>query len=244
MSETFWTADPHFDHANIVRHANRPYLREGDLLPNGQWASDSIKYARCEEMDIDMATVWNKTVGKDDTVIIVGDFCWRNHRKWINELNGKKIMIIGSHDKMPHDCLELFKPSWTPEQMKPDATPEEEWLAQQEERMSMIETIKTLVQFREVHWLLNREICKQFMCMCHWPMRTWQGKYRNSYCITGHCHNRLRESRPREIGGGLLLDVGWDVFKHPVHFEEIRTEMKIKLDMMKGKPYMENEDIN
>ena len=245
MSEIFAVADTHFDHANCIIHDNRPYIRDGDLDSRKKWVSEAIKQARCDEMNADMAKTWNDTISKDDTVIIVGDFAWHNHRKWINELNGKKIMIIGSHDKMPHDALELFVPDWeNPLEMKPAETPEDVWLAEEEERLSWINTIKTLHQFREVHWLLNREVNKQYICFCHWPMRTWQGKPHGSWAISGHCHGRLKESLPNESGGGLLLDVGWAVWKRPVHFEEIRSEMKRKLYMLKGKYYSESEIIN
>lgn len=49
---------------------------------------------------------WNKTVGKDDTVVIVGDVSWgidfeQSYQDFYfidKELNGKKIILKGNHD--------------------------------------------------------------------------------------------------------------------------------------------------
>ena len=48
---------------------------------------------------------WNKTVKNDDTVIIAGDFSWAMYLeesledfKFLNELNGTKIILKGNHD--------------------------------------------------------------------------------------------------------------------------------------------------
>ena len=48
---------------------------------------------------------WNKVVKEDDTVIIAGDLCWAVYLeealedfKYLNELNGTKIILKGNHD--------------------------------------------------------------------------------------------------------------------------------------------------
>ncbi len=48
---------------------------------------------------------WNRLVEEDDTVIIPGDVSWAltledalNDLKWIDELNGRKIIMKGNHD--------------------------------------------------------------------------------------------------------------------------------------------------
>jgi calcineurin-like phosphoesterase family protein len=213
MENTWFVADPHWDHPNIIIHCNRPYLKAGDLNDQHRWVSEEIKQARTDEMNADMLNTWNSFVGKKDTTIIVGDYAWKNHRKWINETNGKKIFLIGSHDKMPMDCLDLFKPDWMCDDM---AQPE---------------VVKTLCQFREVHTSLIRKICGQDMHLYHWPCSSWQGKPRNSWFVHGHVHGRRKVSLPGEIGGGLTLDVGWDVFKRPINFDELKAEMMKKFDL-------------
>ena len=86
----YWVADTHFMHRNIMRHNNRPF-------------------STIEEHDETLINNWNSIVPrKDSLVIIVGDFAWKNHNKFTSRLHGKKILIIGSHDKMPQDCLKNF----------------------------------------------------------------------------------------------------------------------------------------
>lgn len=45
---------------------------------------------------------WNKVVKKQDTVIDLGDVIFnnaKNLKSYMNELNGKKILVRGNHDK-------------------------------------------------------------------------------------------------------------------------------------------------
>lgn len=213
MSETWFTADCHLDHDSTRKHCGRPY-------------------ATVEEMDEAIAKTWNGTVGQKDTVYVVGDFAFKNHRKWINALNGKKILIVGNHDKMPQDDLDLFRTDWTCDEV------------------TLRDVLKTRVQFREVHQKLVRKICGQMMTLNHDPQRSWASSVHGAWMIHGHCHGRMRCSQPNNASGGLILDVGWDVFKRLLRFEEVAKEMKIKFDMMPqnfrehvlyGKPLGRNE---
>lgn len=195
MSDTFFGSDFHLDHESIRRHCNRPFNT-------------------LDEMNNHIVSVWNETVNSKDTVYIIGDFAWKNHRKWINELNGKKILIVGNHDKMPQDALDLFKPDWICEDM------------------TAREAIKTMVQFREVHQQLDRVICGQRMTLNHYPMRSWSSSVHGAWGIHGHVHGRLRESLPGNVGYGMVMDVGWDVWKKPLSFDVLKVEMNRKLSMM------------
>jgi calcineurin-like phosphoesterase family protein len=85
----FFTADNHFGHSGILKHCQRPFF--------------SI-----EEHDEKQIKNWNNIIGRRDLIYILGDFAWKNHNKYIGRLNGKKILIIGSHDKMSQDCYKNF----------------------------------------------------------------------------------------------------------------------------------------
>jgi calcineurin-like phosphoesterase family protein len=92
MSELFLTSDPHFGHANIIKYCNRPF-------------SDVY------EMNDVLVKKWNQRVKNEDTIIINGDFCFRNSSEvrgegmrkksdeYIDLLNGQKIFIKCNHDK-------------------------------------------------------------------------------------------------------------------------------------------------
>jgi calcineurin-like phosphoesterase family protein len=80
---TFFTADHHFGHANIIKHCERAY-------------------ASVEEMDADMIVRWNAVVTPRDRVIHVGDFSFkcdpRRLRSIFAKLHGQKFLVIGNHD--------------------------------------------------------------------------------------------------------------------------------------------------
>lgn len=83
------TSDLHLGHWNVVKYCKRPF--------------HSI-----DEHDRAIISNWNNIVNKDDTVIICGDFAFKNHNHYITALKGKKILILGNHDKMSQDCLKNF----------------------------------------------------------------------------------------------------------------------------------------
>lgn len=92
----FFTADNHFDHGckgfrtGILKHTQRPW--------------DTV-----EEMNEALVASWNAKVPKKGSLVyIVGDFAWKNHNHWIYRVNGKKILILGSHDHMSQDVLKNF----------------------------------------------------------------------------------------------------------------------------------------
>jgi len=80
--KTFYIADTHFGHKNIIKYCNRPF-------------EDALT------MDATMIENWNKVVTPEDTVIHIGDFalCNFERAKGILEmLNGYKILVNGNHD--------------------------------------------------------------------------------------------------------------------------------------------------
>lgn len=85
LKMNFWfTADPHFDHENIIRLSKRPF-DSGNLM---------------NEALID---AYNTHVQPNDTFYILGDFCWGNMDRvvyWRNQIKCKNIIyFIGNHDK-------------------------------------------------------------------------------------------------------------------------------------------------
>jgi len=92
----WFTADLHLGHGKnkngfggIICHASRPF-------------------GSVEEMDETLISNWNADVKTGDHVWVLGDLAWRDHRKYLSRLNGKKYLVLGSHDKMSQDTLRLF----------------------------------------------------------------------------------------------------------------------------------------
>lgn len=80
--KTFFTADTHFGHNNIIKFCNRPF--------------NSV-----EEMNEILIDNWNSTVGKDDEIYHLGDFGWKDNKlnlEILRQLNGIKYLIQGNHD--------------------------------------------------------------------------------------------------------------------------------------------------
>lgn len=80
LKKTWFIADTHFNHINVIRYNNRPFK---DV----------------DEMNRVLIKNWNDLVGQNDTIYILGDFAFNDHEYLLKKLNGKKILIKGSHDK-------------------------------------------------------------------------------------------------------------------------------------------------
>ena len=76
-------SDSHFNHVNIIKYAERPFKT-------------------VEEMNEVMIERWNKKVGKNDTVLHLGDFALGKKKELMavkDRLNGHIVLINGSHDR-------------------------------------------------------------------------------------------------------------------------------------------------
>jgi calcineurin-like phosphoesterase family protein len=90
--QTWFTADTHFGHANIVRSSARPFT--------------SI-----EEHDEALVDNWNASVSPGDDVFHLGDFAFRNKTsaaayRW--RLHGNIHLIEGNHDAAAHHIRDSF----------------------------------------------------------------------------------------------------------------------------------------
>lgn len=80
---TWFTADLHFGHGNIIDYCERPF-------------------ADVDGMNRALVYNWNETVGDDDTVWVVGDFAMGTIAETLPiaaELAGHKILLAGNHDR-------------------------------------------------------------------------------------------------------------------------------------------------
>ena len=80
---TWFTADLHFGHVNIIRYCHRPF-------------------ADVEEMDTALVARWNEVVDAGDTVWILGDVAMGPIERSlanVGRLAGTKILVAGNHDR-------------------------------------------------------------------------------------------------------------------------------------------------
>lgn len=80
----FFTSDTHFGHERILTLANRPF-------------------ADVEEMNAEIIRRWNNTVNPEDTVYHLGDVALGKIAEslpLVGQLNGRKILVVGNHDRL------------------------------------------------------------------------------------------------------------------------------------------------
>jgi len=86
----YFTADLHFYHKNIIKHASRPFQN-------------------VEAMNKKIMDNWNDTISFDDDIYILGDVTLKGSQSFdetIFQLKGKKYLIYGNHDKFMEESLE------------------------------------------------------------------------------------------------------------------------------------------
>lgn len=80
---TFFTADWHLGHKNIIGYSGRPFTS-------------------VEQMDRTLAQNWIDIVGPEDTVFFLGDTHlgpWQPAAEILRSLPGRKILLPGNHDE-------------------------------------------------------------------------------------------------------------------------------------------------
>jgi len=92
---TIWfISDTHFWHKNIIRFCNRPF-------------------ENVIEMNETIIDNWNCRVKNSDIIYILGDFALKASvsrvSTLLNILQGKKIFILGDHDKQIWKCKDQFE---------------------------------------------------------------------------------------------------------------------------------------
>ncbi len=88
---TFFTADPHFFHANIIGYCRRPF-------------------GTISGMNEHIIERWNAKVTNKDTVYVLGDFSWNVTRDRMKTLVGSlhgKIILVPSLDHDKHILKKL-----------------------------------------------------------------------------------------------------------------------------------------
>src|SRR5688572_16332601 len=94
--QTWFTADTHFGHANIISYCDRPF-------------------ADVTSMRTELVRRWNERVAAEDRVLVLGDFALGRIEETLtvlSELNGTKDLIVGNHDR-PFDTDPRKRAEWT-----------------------------------------------------------------------------------------------------------------------------------
>ncbi|KAL0210343.1 hypothetical protein RCL1_004779 [Eukaryota sp. TZLM3-RCL] len=101
---TFIISDTHFSHSNILSWS--PKRLDNSHIPNASELSES---QLGDLHDSTLATAWNSTVTNQHRVLCLGDFAWKTCERWCKELQGKKAIILGNHDKSKSFFMRRFE---------------------------------------------------------------------------------------------------------------------------------------
>jgi calcineurin-like phosphoesterase family protein len=162
MGQIWFISDLHLGHERILKFQDRGY-------------SDINKH---DEMII---KYWNETVGKKDTIYILGDLCLKtteDTRKVLERLNGNKILIEGNHDSSSVRNSNYF---------------------------GSVKKIYNITFKKSTYNYLDNNFK---LCMCHYPILSWEGRDGGVCMIHGHCHGKIDSFN--NSSKELRVDVGYD----------------------------------
>jgi calcineurin-like phosphoesterase family protein len=116
MTKRWFTSDLHIEHTLVSRERGfvLPGVQDYDARTNS-FVNAADTGAHAEKV----AENWDRVVGKDDTVYVLGDIAM-NPRKgafeWLRARPGRKVLICGNHDEVAgfHSkaLTERLKPDW------------------------------------------------------------------------------------------------------------------------------------
>ena len=104
MPKTWFTADTHFGHGNIIKHCQRPFLSDAEEnlaleSASGNWKVSAETVRRHDQHLIDTI---NSLVQPNDTLWIIGDFCWgdlENAERYRQSIRCRDVGLVwGNHD--------------------------------------------------------------------------------------------------------------------------------------------------
>lgn len=171
---SFFTADLHLSHSNIIAFSNRPF---GTAEERAHWNDELVPVSKerkaelTEEMDESIVATINKTVNPKDTLYILGDVSFARAERTaqlIKRIKCRKILIKGNHDPRSKEFDALFD--------------EVHHLLEQD----------FLVDGKKVR-----------IVMCHYALRVWNKSHHGSLHLYGHSHGTLPDNGTRSMDVGI-----------------------------------------
>ena len=104
MHQTWFTADTHFGHANIVKYSQRPFLSDDEWIklkadPRGPW---KVSRETIDLHDEQLILAINDLVQPDDELWFLGDFCWGKEKaasEYLDRIHCRNCHLVwGNHD--------------------------------------------------------------------------------------------------------------------------------------------------
>lgn len=160
-----------------------------------------------DEMDQGLINNWNSVVKENDLVFILGDFCFRKKLYWIevlSKLKGLKYLILGNHDdpkNIPYQCFVDVKD------------------------MLYLNIYKQTVTSTESEYDMY-----DHLFLCHYPILSFPGMFRDTYQLYGHVHTRENNTgSDKDLLQYLIksYDVGVDNNNYtPISYRDVMEKLQ------------------
>lgn len=172
-------------------------------------------YSNIDEHDTNIINEINNVVGQNDYLFHLGDFCLNTDLDKFNSLldriNCQNIYKIwGNHSNCHKKKVYRVEVDKILPNSKAQIYP---------------------IRYRNIVYLGTSKcisIGPQLIIMNHFPLLVFDQSKNGAWHLHGHCHGNLGRSLP-DAQDGKVLDVGWDVFRKPVSFEEVSRIMDKKV---------------
>lgn len=157
----------------------------------------------------------NQHVRESDMLFMTGDLCLNSSKEdvdqYLDSIVCKNILCLWGNHNNPHE-KSIYNP--TKQRIVNDFRVKEAYP----------------IKYKNMTYLghyFETSVNGQFIVLFHYPLISWNHSGKGSWAIVGHEHGGLTESRPDHTNG-KLLDVGWDLYKKPLSFNEVKEIMDKK----------------
>lgn len=237
LARSYWTADTHISHPNIIEHCKRPVkdIEEMNEWIVREWNAVVPEFVGARQRTRPIVFHLGDVIfGREGT-----NWTRASAEEWLGRLHGEIILVLGNHDRQ----TEIWK-----------------WSTRFKEVFNQLE-----LKFRDPEVSAHDGLDathKHRMFMDHYRQATWNGVGRGTWHLYGHSHGgnmvwptlaeieQLRTEVYNAMSGNYrpehdaqsaaslaildraekahrmrALDVGWDPWHRPLSYAEIRTEM-------------------
>lgn len=173
-------------------------------------------YTSAEHHTQSIIGVTNQYVREGDILFNLGDLCLNTNMQqldsYLDQIVCKNVWCLWGNHSNPHERA-IYRP-------------EKDKLLVPGVKANWVYPVKYknmtyLGHYHEV------SVNGQFIVLFHYPLMSWNQLSHGAWALCGHEHGGLPATRP-EATDGKILDVGWDLFKKPVSFAEVKAIMDRK----------------
>ena len=160
----------------------------------------------------------NDSVGQEDILFNLGDLVLNcsieQFESLISRIICQNIYLMAGNHSNPH-FKNIYKPM-VQKLLGDNYTPESEVYP---------------LRYKNVVYInhyMEISVNDQFIAMSHYPNLIWNHSGKGSWMLCGHSHSSCQMTNSKS-NYGKILDVGFDEFKRPLTFQEVKKIMDIKI---------------